>query len=134
MGSTRARNKVHAAAYGISAEGRMERKDLASKCWDGANGVTAFACAQMVAFLLSLLGRGVQDTMKDPHTYYIILVFILTFWVLYSACICMVSNVGLRFLPPDDLVKTVWRRALWLRLGMITLFSALSFGSLLAPD
>jgi hypothetical protein len=112
----------------------MERKDLASKCWDGANGVTAFACAQMVAFLLTLPTHDVNVATKDPRYHCVFLIFILIFWFLYSICICMVSNAGLRFLPQDDLVKTAWRQALWLRLGMATFFSALSFGALLVPD
>jgi hypothetical protein len=112
----------------------MERKDLASKCWDGANGVTAFACAQMVAFLLTLLTHEAQKTTKDPQYHCVFLIFILIFWLLYSGCIWMVSNAGLRFLPLDDLVKTTWGRALWLRLGMVALFSALSFGALFVPE
>jgi hypothetical protein len=116
----------------IYGEGGMERKDLASKCWDGANGVTAFACAQMVAFLLSLLSDEVQKTVGRPFDYACILTSVLVFWTLYTVCILIITNAGLLLLEkPDDLVKKVWKQALWGRLGIVSLFSALSFGSLL---
>jgi hypothetical protein len=108
----------------------MGRKELASKCWDAANGVTAFACAQMVAFLLSLLSQEVQATVKLERD--VILGFVVVFWLLYSGCILAVSNAGLRLLEhPDSFVKRAWKQALWGRLGIVLIFSALSFGSLL---
>ena len=113
----------------------MERKELASKCWDGANGVTAFSCAQTVAFLLSLLSDEVQKTVNHFWAKCVILILIVVFWLLYSGCIWAVSNAGFRLLQhPDDLVKTAWQQALGGRLGIVSFFSALSFVSVLCAN
>jgi hypothetical protein len=112
----------------------MGRKELASKCWDAANGVTAFACAQMVAFLLSLLSHEVQLTVKDASNRDMILISVVAFWLLYSGCIRMVSNAGFRLLEhPESLVIRAWKQALWGRLAIVFIFSALSFVSPLVP-
>jgi hypothetical protein len=112
----------------------MGRNELASKCWDGANGVTAFACAQMVAFLLSLLSAEVQETVSRTLMQVVILISISVFWLLYSGCIWWITNTGFHLLEqPERMVANAWKQALWGRLGVVLLFSVLSFCSLLAP-
>jgi len=34
---------------------------------------------------------------------------------------------------PEDFMKTAWKRALWVRLGMVSFFNALTIFALLLP-
>src|SRR5579859_3720366 len=97
----------------------MDINHLAMKYWDAADGITAFACVHMVAFLLSLLSENARATVAAAP--WITRGSVVFFWLLYCAGICLAVYAALNLLGHvDTKVMAAWQYALWGRLCAVS--------------
>jgi hypothetical protein len=109
----------------------MTQDELAIKFWEAADGITAFACAHTVAFLLSLLSKEAQEIAFKRK--WITRGSVIVFWLIYCSGICFAVQAGMELANGSE--HHAWAVARTGRLAAVSGFSLIAFLTLFtAPD